>query len=56
MLGMEVRFEIKVTVVVCSFPVDRHGDRAIVLSACFGVKKGGNDSISIVNVILGIDM
>ena len=45
MLGMEVRFEIKVTVVVCSFPVDRHRDRAIFLSACFGVKKGGNGAL-----------
>ena len=34
-----VGFEIKVAVGVSSFPVDRHGDRAILLSSCFGVKK-----------------
>ena len=40
MLGMVVWFEIKVTVGVGSFPVDRYGGRAIFLSGCFGVKKG----------------
>ena len=40
MLGMVVWFEIKVTVSVSNFPVDRHGDRAIFLSCCCGIKKG----------------
>ena len=40
MLGMVVCFEIKVTVGVSSFPVDRHGDRAIFFPGCFGPKKG----------------
>ena len=30
----------KVTVGVSNFRVDRHGDRAIFLSGCFGAKKG----------------
>ena len=37
--GSIVGFEIKLAVGVSSFPVDRHGDRAILLSGCFGVKK-----------------
>ena len=40
MLEMVVWFETNVMVGVGSFPVDRHGDRAIFLSGCFGVKKG----------------
>ena len=38
--GVLDRFKIKVAVGVGGFPVDRHGDRAIVLSSCFCVKKG----------------
>ena len=40
MLGVVMRFEVKVAVGVGSFSVYRHGDRAIVLSGCFCVKKG----------------
>ena len=40
MLGVVMRFEVKVAVGVGSFPVYRHGDRAIVLSGCSCVKKG----------------
>ena len=40
MLGVVVRFEVKVAVGMGSFSVHRHGDRAIVLSGCFSVKKG----------------
>ena len=40
MLRMVVWFEVEVTVGVDGFPVNRHGDRAIFLSGCFGVKKG----------------
>ena len=40
MLGVVMRFEVKVAVGVGSFSVYRHGDRAIVLSGYFCVKKG----------------
>ena len=36
MLGIVTRFEIKVTVGISSFPVNRHGDRAIFLSGGSG--------------------
>ena len=40
MPGVVVWFEIKVTVGVSRFPVNRQGDRAIFLSGCFCVEKG----------------